>query len=87
MAGMWGGPVASAASGGTAKHPSATPKRHPEYYQGGRHPQWRGCDHRYQPTLTAWVYSAGPLSMTKVPAGVRPFWLLGMRVGAILPLR
>jgi hypothetical protein len=32
-------------------------RRRSEWYAGGRHPQWRGCRHTYQPELTAWIFS------------------------------
>jgi hypothetical protein len=31
----------------------------PRWPGAGRHPQWRGCRHTYQPALTAWIFAAG----------------------------
>ena len=49
--------------------PSATGKEEDESYErtggrlgglwrGGRHPQWRGCRHTFQPTLSAWIFGS-----------------------------
>jgi hypothetical protein len=31
----------------------------PRWPGAGRHEEWRGCRHTYQPALTAWIFAGG----------------------------
>src|SRR5438477_3520808 len=35
----------------------------------GRHPQWRGCQHTFQPALTAWIFSSADSPAAPGPSG------------------
>jgi hypothetical protein len=54
-------PAVVAVATATPAHSEEKEKEKDESYglwRGGRHPQWRGCRHTFQPAVSAWVFGS-----------------------------